>query len=227
MARTSKQAAKRPAARKPRRGRPPRLSRSQIVAASAEFLRDNPNATLTLSSAASAAGATPMAIYRYVKDRDDLLTAVLEHVLGELSHEIPIDADWQQQVRAWMTSVHDHLLQFPQCLPMISTKGGASPAWLRSLATLAEILERAGFFGARQFEALFWISTTTMGYVQTVLGQSPRVQAQGLESGLKQLSDDEAVALRKVVRHAYRMRGRTFTVFIERAIAGVEGLLAH
>jgi len=226
--RTSKRAPK-PAPERPatRRGRPPRLSRRQIVAASAEFLRDNRDEALTLSSAAAAAGATPMAIYRYVKDRDDLLGAVLEHVLGAIRHEIPTEADWREQVRAWMTGVHDHLLRFPQCLPMMTTQFGTSPAWLRSLSTLAEILERAGLSPGQRFEAMFWVSTATMGYVQTVIGQSPRDQARGLRSGLARLADGEAPALRKIARHAGRMRGRTFESFVAHTIAGAEALCAR
>ena len=66
----------------PRRGRPPRASREQIVDAAVALLRESPDEPLTMARVAKAVGLTPMALYRHFKDRDELspqaITAFME-----------------------------------------------------------------------------------------------------------------------------------------------------
>src|SRR5258705_3225193 len=72
--------ASKPAVR--RRGRPRRLSRAQIVEAALEILADHPADQLTMARVAKLVGAVPMALYRHVENREDLMDAVLEAVDG-------------------------------------------------------------------------------------------------------------------------------------------------
>ena len=206
-------------------GRPPRLSREQIVAVTADLMREAPATPVTMARVAEAAGATPMAIYRHVRDRDDLLSAVLEHVLGELTHEIPEGADWRMQVRAWMSSVLDHLTQFPQCRGLLRDEAGLSPAWLRSMATLVEILERTGLTGEALVRAMFWVSTSTVGYAQLATDAGPADWATGLRAGLDGLPDDDARALRPLIGDVDTVIGTGVDVMMAGVIAGVEALL--
>jgi AcrR family transcriptional regulator len=216
---------KKDGARSNRVGRPPRLSRELIVKAGVEFLRNNRDTPLTMARVAQAAGATPMAIYRHLKDRTDLLSSVVEQVLGELEHEIPADADWRGQVRAWMAGVHDHLMQFPQCMTLLGTDAAMSLAWLRSTATLIEILERTGLTGEPLVEATFWVSTSTMGYVHIALAQPHSVQLAALRGALRLYDDDRLVGLKPLARYIELVFKRSFVVVVERTIVALDALV--
>jgi AcrR family transcriptional regulator len=206
-------------------GRPPRLSREQIVAVSVALMREHPHEALTMANVAAAAGATPMAIYRHVRDREDLLHAVLEHVLEEVDHQIPEDADWREQIRVWMRGVHDHLIDVPECLGVLRIDSATSPAWLRSVAPLVAILQRAGLSGVALTEAMLWVSTSTVGFARMAIKLSPAGMAGGLRDGLARMPKDDAVHLRRLVPHVDRVFAKAFDITIERTIAGVEPLV--
>src|SRR5271167_3505507 len=97
-----------------RRGRPRRLSRERILDAVAEMLRGDPRAPLTMARAAEAAGASPMSLYRYFEDRDDLIVSVTRHVLRDTGDDSLDDVPWNDRVRGWMTTVYEQAVAHPQ-----------------------------------------------------------------------------------------------------------------
>src|SRR3954451_9423296 len=126
----------------PRRGRPARFSREQIVEPVPERRLADPTAPLTIARAAEAVGAKPMSLYRHFTDRDDLVAAVTAHVFaGTRPDDLP-DQPWQEQVRRWMTAVYRRALQVPQLVQLAAT--GESAEWLMDSSYLARIFESAG-----------------------------------------------------------------------------------
>src|SRR5207302_5590758 len=86
----------------PRRGRPPKFSREQIVEAVAAMLLADPATPLTIARAAEAVGAKPMSLYRHFADRDDLVAAVTQRLFAETRVRLSDDASWQEEVAGWM-----------------------------------------------------------------------------------------------------------------------------
>ncbi len=62
----------------PRRGRPPRLSADRVVAAARAQLEQGGLASLSMRALAKHLGTTPMALYRHVGDKEQLLDRVLD-----------------------------------------------------------------------------------------------------------------------------------------------------
>src|SRR5947209_3806094 len=104
-----------------RRGRPPRLSREQIVEAVADMLLADPTAPLTVARAAETVGAKPMSLYRHFADRDDLVSAVTAHVFAGTRPDHLPDQPWQEQVRIWMTAVYRRAQEVPQLVQLSAT----------------------------------------------------------------------------------------------------------
>src|ERR1700730_11224445 len=123
-----------PSAPRIRRGRPPRFSREQIVIAAADLLRGDPPTPLTMGRVAAALGASPMSLYRYFADRDDLVMAVTRHVMSLSRVDVPEDATWEVQLAAWMTSVYDQALRHPNLLHISAAAHPAS--WASESALL-------------------------------------------------------------------------------------------
>ena len=89
----------------PRRGRPPRFSREQIVEAVADMLLADPAGPLTIARAADAVGAKPMSLYRHFADRDDLVAAVTAHVFADTRPALDDGRRWQERISTWMRAV--------------------------------------------------------------------------------------------------------------------------
>ncbi|AKF85257.1 hypothetical protein MFUL124B02_10815 [Myxococcus fulvus 124B02] len=82
------------------RGRPPRLSGPLVIETAAKLVRENGLRNLSMRALADRLGATPMAFYHHVGDRDALVAHVVEHIFEQLA--LPDDSlaplDWLREV---------------------------------------------------------------------------------------------------------------------------------
>jgi AcrR family transcriptional regulator len=93
-------------------GRPPRLSREAVVtAAEAVVARDGIDA-LTMRRVARELHSSPMALYRHVRDKDELLVLLLDRLAGRLPHP-PLPADPRQRLATLWRLLYDGLDQSP------------------------------------------------------------------------------------------------------------------
>ena len=151
------------AAGSPRRGRPPRATPEQIVDAAVTLVLTEPDEPLTMARVASAVGLTPMALYRHFKDRDELMDEVVGRILLERNAAIPREGPWQDQLRAWVLGGLEYLVPCAQIVQVVFA--GGSSRWLHDAATLARILEQAGFADDELADLQVWIALSVGGYV--------------------------------------------------------------
>jgi AcrR family transcriptional regulator len=112
-----------------------RLSRDLVLSAALKVVDGEGLAALTMRRLGQQLGRDPMSLYRYAKNRDELLDGVSELVLGEL----PInsaDPDWQAQLRRIAHNFRELALRHPNVVPLLVTRPLATPLGLRPLGTL-------------------------------------------------------------------------------------------
>ena len=68
----------------PRRGRPPRLSRQAVITTSRDVVEREGIDALTMRRVARELDVSPMAIYRHVRDKDQLLVLLLDQLAAEV-----------------------------------------------------------------------------------------------------------------------------------------------
>ncbi|MHB8463650.1 MAG: TetR family transcriptional regulator [Acidimicrobiales bacterium] len=208
-----------------RRGRPRRLNHDEIVDGVAKMLRLDPSAPLTMARAADAVGASPMSLYRYFADKEDLVLAVIRHVMGEPLAAILPDAPWQERVRAWMSTVYDQATRHPQLFQLAAS--GESTAWLPLAAHLAAILEPAGFSDDRQLaEAVLWVASTTLGQVVLATAASEEMTLPRLYGAIGHLTADEASRVARLVPDLVALGDASFTLVIDMTVAALTAKLA-
>ena len=61
-------------------------TRDDVLTAAREILDEGGIASLTMANVAGRVGFTTMAVYRHVRNREDLLEGVLDLVLREIGH---------------------------------------------------------------------------------------------------------------------------------------------
>ena len=119
----------------PRRGRPARLSRPQIVGVALELVDDEGVEALTMRALARRLGADPMAVYRHVRDKADLLGAMCDAVVADLPALDP-DGPWRPQVAALAGNLRERLAAHPALLPVLA----GAPVTPASLAVTQQVL---------------------------------------------------------------------------------------
>src|SRR5438309_1269954 len=130
------------AARRIGRPRGATLNQAQVVAA-ARQLASGGLGTLTMARVAAVLGVTPMAVYRHVKDKDELLALVLDAVFAEVVVP-PGDLPWELRLRTLHTRVVAALTTYPGTADQFLDQRVSSPNAVRLLDAYLSILVDAG-----------------------------------------------------------------------------------
>ena len=126
--------------------RPP-LSRERIVREAIEMIDRDGLGTVTMRALGARMDVVPMALYRHVNGREDLLEGVVDTLVDEVQVEPggPLGADdgWQALLQWLAHSVRRIAIDHPAIFPLIATRHPAAP-WLRpplrSLRVVEEFL---------------------------------------------------------------------------------------
>jgi TetR/AcrR family tetracycline transcriptional repressor len=204
----------------PRRGRPPRATREQIVDAAVALLRTAPDEPLTMARVASSVGLTPMALYRHFKDRDELMDEVVGRILMERNAEIPREGPWQEQLRAWVLSGLDHLVPCAQVVQLVFT--GGSSRWVHDAATLVRILGLAGFADDELADMQVWIALSVGGYVMAEASRRQGPSTPEVYGALAHLEPEDADRLAVLIPKIDRAFDQMHERFADRLIQTVE-----
>ncbi len=120
-----------------------RLNRARVVQA-AVFLADEVGVDgLTMRRLAEHLGVVPMALYKHVADKDELMDGMVDLVFAEV--DVPDGVEWKTAMRVRATSMRDALRRHPWAIGRMET-GTPGPANLRHHnAVLACLRRDAGF----------------------------------------------------------------------------------
>ncbi|MGO2360115.1 MAG: TetR/AcrR family transcriptional regulator, partial [Brachybacterium tyrofermentans] len=125
------------------------LSRDDIVEVALDVTRTDGLRAVTMRAIASRFDVTPMALYRHVADREELVRLVADRI-GSLVHpEAPSGAPWEQLARAWAVAQRGTLRQHPGVAEWLMANGPAGAEAYRLLELLASALCAGGFDDAR------------------------------------------------------------------------------
>ncbi|WP_167132750.1 TetR/AcrR family transcriptional regulator [Paramicrobacterium chengjingii] len=116
------------------RGRPARITRDEIVDAAATRLREGGDTALTMKAIATDLGVSTMALYRHVRNRDELIVAVLDREVATLDMPAPV-GDAQTQVCDIFEWLYLELAARPWVVEVISRGDFTAP-------TIRDVLER-------------------------------------------------------------------------------------
>ena len=153
-------------------GRPPRLTRSQVVAAAREIAARHGTARLTMRRLAEALGVMPNALYTYFPDKSSILDAVLDDLVGDVERPNP-RMGWRAGLVSLMSSYRRVLLAQPGLVALTAARPmvGSNASRLREdMLTLlrAGVLDEGDVVSA--YLALFAYTT---GFVTFETGRVP------------------------------------------------------
>jgi len=147
------------------RGRPSKTSREDILEAACAQLKVSPFDELSLSALARSLGLSPMALYRYFGDKNELQQAIAERLMASITLEFVPGNTWQQHLQAWATGLREEFQKNPQLMQYMGWHGHIASAWIKQLMRLATMLHDAGIAETQLPMALKWISTSVIGLI--------------------------------------------------------------
>lgn len=167
----------RPAPPSKQAGRVPRntLSRSGIVDAALEMLDTEGLGAVTMPRLARRLGVGTMSLYRHVADKDDLIDAVAQRVMGGIAVPDGPPDDWQGRVVGYLRALRDAAIAHPALSRILADRGLTVGPVFDQLEELHGILVAAGYSHRDAVRTFYSLLTYVFGFV---LWELPRVHLQ-------------------------------------------------
>jgi AcrR family transcriptional regulator len=170
----------------------PALTRETVVARALEIGTAEGLEAVSLRRLAQELGVTPMALYRHVRDKQDLINAMTEVVLEGIDPTVGFgpEMSWTEGLRLALDNYKEQLDARPLALPLsIAYSGEGPPSFWRVLEQLLAILIEAGFGRREAIILIRMISNLLAGYLLLL--------RQGTPSGTRPLDAHQVDLLRR------------------------------
>ena len=121
-----------------------RLSRDRVLAAAVAHADAHGIEALSMRTLAAELGVVPMALYKHVASKDELLDGMVDVVLGEIGPPDPA-LDWQAAVRQRILSARRVVLRHGWARQAIESRTRRTPAVLGYMDSVAGMFRAGGF----------------------------------------------------------------------------------
>lgn len=171
---------------------------------------------LSMRGLAATLGAGAMSLYHYVKNRDELLDAMVDVVFDEIELP-PLDVDWRTGMRVEAMSARQVLARHPWAISLMESRTTPGPANLRHREAVTACLRRGGFSVIMATHANWLINSHVYGYAlqQATLpfATADELADMTAEVYLPQLPPDEFPYLNESGAHLMSIRYDPFQEF--------------
>jgi TetR/AcrR family tetracycline transcriptional repressor len=151
-----------------------RLTKSAVVEQALTLADDEGPEALTIRRLAEALGVTPMAIYWHFKNKEQLVTAVANHVMSEVAPDRDPGAPWQEQLRSMVEALVRVVRAHPSGPALLAAADKASvETFSRATDAALGLLQEAGFTLGEGFQVASYLLHHTVGLVEREPGRIP------------------------------------------------------
>lgn len=190
-----------------RRGRPPRLSRHQILAAALRIADEHGLERLTMRSLGAELGADPMAVYGHIPDKAALFDGIIELVFTEI--EVPRRTGaWVEDVRAVAHAARTTVLDHPHVVSLLGTRPPVTQPAFALVEAVTSILLDAGLSEEQAADGFDCLGRLVIGHALAEAGRPPGGDVDGGEQEHRQaqqtLPAQDYPALARVQRAGVR-----------------------
>jgi len=167
------------------------LSREVLVREALALLDSEGLDALTMRNLADRLGVVPNALYRHVKDKDDLLDGVLDEAVASVPLP-PGHLGWADGLVAMATAIRATMLEHPAITSLVVSRPSLGPASLAIGEYGFGVMLEAGFTPRLAERSLNLILTYTLGFVALEVPRvhQPVVTLKELEAAYDQLPAD-------------------------------------
>jgi TetR/AcrR family transcriptional regulator, tetracycline repressor protein len=141
------------------------LSRDRIVEQAIAIADAEGIEAVSMRRIASDLGATPMALYNHVANKDELMKGIAGQLLKEIDVSEIDPSDWAAAIKTGYTEFRRVLLRHPNLFSVLQRKNEVSPDALRPIELAMSILQGAGFSPGEALRAHWTLSGFAMGHV--------------------------------------------------------------
>ena len=147
------------------------LNRDRVLSAAVVLADEVGIESLSMRRLAQELGVVPMALYKHVANKEELLGGMVDTIVGEIGPPVP-DAPWKSAVRLRVLSARQVLLRHPWARPVIETRTNVTPAVLGYMDGFAGMFLTGGFSVDLTHHVMHAMGSRMWGFTQEVFDDS-------------------------------------------------------
>jgi AcrR family transcriptional regulator len=149
-----------------RRARPRApLSRERVLRAAVALADQGGVDALSMRKLAQELGVVPMALYKHVANKDELLDGMIDVVVGEIDPPAA-GTDWKTAIRRRVLSARGALLRHPWASRVIESRTTPTPTVLAYMDSMIGIFRAGGFSVDLAHHAVHAMGSRLLGFTQ-------------------------------------------------------------
>jgi AcrR family transcriptional regulator len=160
------------------------LSRDRVLRAAVALADEGGVDALTMRKLAQELGVVPMALYRHVANKDELLYGMIDVVVGEIDPPAG-GTDWKTAIRRRVLSARGALLRHPWASRVIESRTTPTPTVLAYMDSMIGIFRAGGFSIDLTHHAMHAMGSRLLGFTQELFDDSADVDPE-LEAAMLQ-----------------------------------------
>ena len=164
------------------------IDRATVLRATLALADEQGLAAVSMRAVATRVGVTPMALYRHVGDKSQLLDGVVEQLLTELP--VPDDAlPWRERLSAMGAATRETARRHPDVFPLLLQRPAATPGARRMRESLYQALRDAGVPEAEVPQVERLVSTMVLGFAASEAAGRFTASPEQVDADFRRLED--------------------------------------
>lgn len=141
------------------------LSRGRVLTAAVALADDAGIESLSMRRLAQELGVVPMALYKHVANKEELLDGMVDAIIGEIDPPAG-GADWKNAVRLRVLSARRALLRHPWARPVLESRTNKTPAVLGYMDSFVGMFLAGGFSADLTHHVMHALGSRMWGFTQ-------------------------------------------------------------
>jgi AcrR family transcriptional regulator len=163
------------------------LSRQRVLDAAVALADEGGVDALSMRKLAQELGVVPMALYKHVANKDELLDGMVDVVVGEIDPP-PSGTDWKTAIRQRVLSARRALLRHPWASRVIESRATATPVVLEYMDSMIGIFRAGGFSIDLTHHAMHAMGSRLLGFTQELFDDTADVGPETQADMLRELA---------------------------------------
>jgi AcrR family transcriptional regulator len=148
------------------------LTKERILRAAVALADEDGVDSLSMRRIAQELGVVPMALYKHVASKDEMLDGMVDVVVGVIDAPLE-DADWRTTIRERVLSARRALLRHPWASRLIESRTAPTPTVIGYMDSMIGILLRGGFSIDLTHHAMHAMGSRLLGFSQELFDDTP------------------------------------------------------
>ena len=163
------------------------LSRERVLRAAVALADAGGVESLSMRKLAQQLGVVPMALYKHVANKDELLDHMVDVIVGEIDPP-QAGAGWKAAIRQRVLSARRALLRHPWASQVIESRANPTPAVLAYMDSMIGAFRAGGFSIDLTHHAMHAMGSRLLGFSQELFDDTTNVAPEHQAAMLRELA---------------------------------------